>query len=315
MDTFELRFLTESIGDSAAKIKSEAGIVEDIVMFAPPKVGEHYVSARGNHYTKEFFASAARALEGAVIFDQHGDSRSIVKDSLGRFRNVRLVESNGTPKIMGNAHAKPTVKTAFMEAIKQFGDTAGFSIQANTKGHYDDSGQWIHESVADTKRKPSCDLVDCSSATVNVFESVPQTETPKEDAVEIKTVEDLRASYSDLVTQVEKKVRETVTGEFTPKLADAQKQADEYVLLKRKTLVLEKLAASKLPKIAITEKFVALLNGCADEKEIDEQIADRLELVRQTHTGVTGMGAENDADETKKPAALTSDKICEVLVG
>lgn len=311
--------MTESIAQNDPRISREEGIVRDIVMFAPKPVEETanlYRSESGNYYASSFFDSAYKALEGAIIYDTHGEAfdgnRSVVKDTLGRFKDVRLVQIGSERKIVGNAVAKPSVKEQFIEAIQQFGDAAGFSIKGYTRGGFAESGEFVHEGFADTKRKPSCDLVDCSGATTNVFESLPPKHNEGE-TMEIKTVEELRAAYPQLATEIEAAATKAAQEQIAPRLQAAEQAETELKTLRRKQLVHDKCAEHKLDEAALTANFRKVLEGC-EEAEVSNLIHDLAEALAPKAV-VTGNGIDKTAETFSAPKTetLDADKIVKIL--
>lgn len=263
------RIFSESFSVMSPRIDKESKTVNGVVLFAPKLKGENFVSESGNIYSPKFVNEGWKSVEGALSFDGHPEVDAAGRnkdrkpsDALARIRNVRMEAG----KWVGDYHIFSHRAESVMSLVEEGWDTLGLSICGMTIGRKDATGKYVAEGFAGSKRRPTVDLVDCSGATVNVFESLPSTQTPdnKESAMN-EGIEAAQKQLNELNAQIAKTNRDL--------------------------LVARKISESKLDEKYVTVALRESLAVCAADR-MDAIIKDHKDMVASMQKVVTESGAD-----------------------
>lgn len=287
--------LLERAGLTGATVDKENSVIHGVRVLNP-------ASSKKRDYSNRALGDVARLAEGAHVFDQHDRNTPTAgrrtRDQLAILRGTKVQEGG----VVGDLHVSAR-EAWLLEDAERIPESVMLSINAlgratNQRG----SGRLLVESVA---KMNSVDLVPAGGTTSSLFES----RIEEEEAVDLKdlTLTELRAERADLVAAItesaiaeagadderEKRAAqlETQVKELTESAAKDKKELDELKVEKaiaaRKATIQTKLDESELPEAAVTEGFVTLLEGLADDEAVDAAIDERKTLVEGA-TGFTG---------------------------
>jgi len=256
-------------------------------------------SRNGRRYRETALAKAASLYEEAKVNVNHPREGSLAprdyQDRLGVIRRVRLQVGEG---LFGDLHFNP--KHALAEQLVWDAENnprnVGFSHNVMARL----SRQGEQTVVEEITRVQSVDLVADPAATQGLFEHNEhneQAKQKKQDVVphwDVLTVETLRLHRPDLLEEIESIEIERLSA----KLEDANYQSKT---LQRHQRIVELLCEHRLsPPVtrkqtqgkheserpAISHSFFEMLIKIEDERQVEELISERAELVCGTSSGV-----------------------------
>jgi len=181
-----------------AKIDKENGWIDDVVIMSS-------VSSNNRFYTAPALQSAAQKLNGRPAFFGHGGgARDIKKDLIGNFSDLRI-EKN---KLLARLNVLEKEQNFVFEIAEKMPDVAGFSLDADVAGHYDERGCLI---VDEFNAGHSVDLVTNPATTKSIFEEKQRKETGEMELVElekkVRILEETAKEKGEKLEAAQKKIR------------------------------------------------------------------------------------------------------------
>lgn len=243
-------------------------------------------SRNDRRYRESALSGAATLYEGAKVNVNHPKEGPLAprdyQDRLGVIRDVELRTGHG---LFGDLHFNP--KHALAEQLLWDAEhnpgNVGFSH--NVLARLTREGE--QAIVEEITKVQSVDLVADPATTQGLFEQATETlkrSSPESPAWDALTVEVLELHRPDLLAEI----REYESAELQQRVeaaetqtATAQQKQRVYQLLCEHQLTLpnEQASAERDPQ-RVSQAFVELLMGVADEAKLESLIAERAELSR-----------------------------------
>jgi hypothetical protein len=306
-------FVIEQARLSAFRVDREKGVVHDVAIFGPPRKGNYYVSDQGRHYAEGFHKQIAESCNNSMCFPFHPDVDPTTgaskfrspRDSYGKFKNLRVVNENGSPMVRGDLHVRPTKKDEVIELIEQGADQFGFSVYLPACHTYFDNtnGVEVFDSISKVKRNPSIDFVEASGSTTNVFESANEDNTPPDLTKETK--EETAMTKEEVQAMLEEHGKQLLA-QIDPQLKAAAESASQTAKAKRQNIVAEKIAAKKLDANDIPSSLRTVLETC-EEGKIESFIDEHKDWLAAHKPVVEGAGGTHENDEQRRTTGVKLD--------
>ena len=300
-------------GRGKTKFNDSSFTIKDAALFGPPfdKRCGHYVSERGAHYGTQWHDSVVEALQdGAMGWPEHPkmgkDGREIRPYNSATHHllpgTVWKDETGPNPTIRGDIGFIGKDKADNYETAKAGQHKLGFSLYVpRPLGRYDMSCQSdVNEAVDPEEKRPiSVDLVEASSATKDVTESLEQpVAKPQENQM---TPQEIQALIDAALAKQKKDILESMSGDLTA----AKNTQIELQALKRKELVNSRLMEKKLQAKDTTGSLIAQLSVCESAEAMDKIIDEHKSWLAGRVNPVTDAGAGGDINiQTVRPRGL-----------
>jgi hypothetical protein len=298
--------LTERTIVVDAKVDKEAGVIRGVRVV-------NRTSSKKRDYSDRSLDDIARLSEGARVFNQHNSKSPWdrpVTEQFGVLRNAKRDPSG----VSADFHVSSREGWILEDAVRM---PDSFMLSINALGSTRRvGGRLLVESIP---KLASVDMVPAGGTTTSLFES----QSEEDDSVDMKqvTLATLREERPDLlqehasevikVTEAEgeqgKKIAtlETNVNALTESNKALEVKLDGYkaaeAVKAKKDKVTKVLSESKLPKEAVTDTFIKLLEMMDEDKDITAAIEDRKMLVESASNPnrITGGPRGSDEDKTE----------------
>lgn len=260
------------ITDQHTEFNPETFTIKNAALFAPPfdAASGCYRSNRGNPYARSSFQSIAEAASGALGWMYHPDlnesgEREIRKtsDAALKVTKASVVEQATGMAVRGDVKFIGKDKAGNYEVAQEGRHHLGFSVYIPRPVRNRDG---VIEGVDQTFKRPlSVDLVEASSATKDITESVTVTPEKEEQTMDTK---EIQAIVEAALAKQKLEIMESIKGDLDAGRA-AKKEADS---LKRAQLVESRLNEKKVGANIRTEALVESLAGCDSIEKMDKII-------------------------------------------
>ena len=273
-DTASIIESVEVMTDNGTIFDDGTCSIKNAALFAPPydAASGHYLSARGNPYSRAAFKSIAESADGAMGWAFHPDlsdtgEREIRKasDAALKITKAAVIESAGMFGVRGDVKFIGKDKASNYEIAKEGRHRLGFSVYIPRPLRSRDG---VIEGVDTSAKRPlSVDLVEASSATKDITESV--NDNPEQEK-KVMTPQEIQAMVDAALKKQHDEIMESLKGDLEAG-RKASKQADA---LQRAQLVESRLSEKKVGADFRTKALVGQLAICESAEAMDAIIDD-----------------------------------------